>query len=77
MSTRRPHESLYMYIFKSCYDFQSRAQDTLGLEREVVWLRRGSWDGDKNNKPIHAAGDTHAAAAVKSYDRISAIIKNT
>ena len=40
-------------------------------------LRRGSWDGDKNNKPIHAAGDTHAAAAVKSYDRISAIIKNT
>ena len=31
-----PHESLYIF-FMSCYDFQSRAQDTLGLESEVVW----------------------------------------
>ena len=65
-------------FFMSCYDFQSTAEDTLGLESEVVWsAEERKLDGDKNNKPIHAAGDTHAAAAVKSYDRISAIIKNT
>ena len=26
-----------LIFFMSCYDFQSRAQDTLGLESEVVW----------------------------------------
>ena len=67
------HECLLDVLMNLCTCIFSRVVMTfsqelrtlhVGLESEVVWLRRGSWDGDKNNKPIHAAGDTHAAAAV-------------